>query len=49
MMAVNNLFKKLKVNIDDLKLMIGDLHDYEHLKKEYFQVQRDLIAIDMKS
>lgn len=38
MMAVNNLFKKLKVNFDDLKVMIGELNELQQLKKEYFQV-----------
>ena len=31
-MAVQGLFKKLKGNIEDLKSMIGDLHDLQHLK-----------------
>ena len=31
-MAVQGLFKKLKGNIEDLKGMIGDLHDLQHLK-----------------
>ena len=25
LMAVNNLFKKLKVNFDDMKVMLGEL------------------------
>lgn len=27
LMAVNQLFKKLKVNFDDLKVLLGDLHE----------------------
>jgi hypothetical protein len=42
LMQVNNLFKKLKQHFDDLKGMIGDLHDLETLKRDYFQVERDL-------
>lgn len=42
-MAVQGLFKKLKANIEDLKGMIGDLHDLQHLKDEYFQVERELV------
>ena len=42
LMQVNNLFKKLKQHFDDLKGMIGDLHDLETLKRDFFQVERDL-------
>jgi hypothetical protein len=42
LMQVNNLFKKLKQHFDDLNGMIGDLHDLETLKRDYFQVKRDL-------
>lgn len=42
LMQVNNLFKKLKQHFDDLKGMIGDLHDLETLNRDYFQVERDL-------
>lgn len=35
-MQVNNLFKKLKQNFDDLKGMIGDLNDLETLKRDFF-------------
>jgi len=43
MMAVNSLFKKLKLNFDDLKLLIQDLIDLKRLKAEYFfQVDRDI-------
>ena len=41
-MQVNNLFKKLKQHFDDLKNMLGDLHDHETLKRDFFQVERDL-------
>lgn len=27
LMAVNSLFKKLKVNFDEIKVMISELHD----------------------
>jgi hypothetical protein len=37
-MAVNSLFKKLKVNFDDLKVMLGELNDLQHIKQEYFSV-----------
>lgn len=42
MMAVNPLFKKLKLNFDDLKLLIQDLTDLNHLKASYFQFTRDI-------
>ena len=48
-MAVNSLFKKLKLNFDDLKLMIGDLNEIQTLKHDYFLVQRDLQDIEIRS
>lgn len=35
-MAVNQLFKKLKVNFDDLKVLLGDLHELQQLRSDYF-------------
>lgn len=49
MMAVNSLFKKLKLNFDDLKLLIQDLVELNHLKAEYFQVNRDIQIKQVKS
>ena len=42
LMQVNTLFKKLKQHFDDLKGMLGDLHDHQTLKRDFFQVERDL-------
>jgi hypothetical protein len=41
-MAVNGIFKKLKVNFDDLKVMIGELNELNQMKKEHFMVERDI-------
>ena len=35
-MAVNNLFKKLKVNFEDIKVMLGELNGLQTIKHEYF-------------
>lgn len=48
LMAVNSLFKKLKVNFDDLKVMLGELNDLQHIKQEYFSVQRDIAIREIK-
>jgi hypothetical protein len=36
LMAVNSLFKKLKINFDEIKVMIGDLQELQTVKLEYF-------------
>jgi hypothetical protein len=36
LMAVNSLFKKLKVNFDDMKVMLSELNELQTLKQEYF-------------
>ena len=38
LMAVNGLFKKLKVNLDDIKVMISDLQEVESAKNEFFHL-----------
>ena len=38
LMAVNSLFKKLKVNFDDVKAMLGELNELGQLRQEYFGV-----------
>jgi hypothetical protein len=38
LMAVNQLFKRLKVNFDDMKVMLGELNELQTIKKEYYQV-----------
>jgi len=35
-MAVNSLFKKLKVNFDDMKVMLNELNELQVIKQEYF-------------
>jgi hypothetical protein len=42
LMAVNTLFKKLKLNFDDIKVMIGEVNELQHLKQEVYQVQREI-------
>lgn len=42
LMAVNSLFKKLKVNFDEIKVMIGDLQELQTVKLEYFQLQKEI-------
>ena len=38
LMAVNNLFKKIKVNFDEIKDMISDVIDMQSTKAEYMQL-----------
>lgn len=42
LMAVNSLFKRLKVNFDDMKVMLGELNELQAVKREYFEVQREI-------
>jgi hypothetical protein len=36
LMAANGLFKKLKVNLDEIKVMIIELTDMQNTKGEFF-------------
>ena len=36
LMAVNSLFKKLKVNFDDMKVILNELNELQVIKQEYF-------------
>lgn len=35
-MAVNGLFKKLKVNLEEIKGMLNEINEVQTLKAEYF-------------
>lgn len=41
-MAVNSLFKKLKVNFDEIKVMISELQDLQSVKGEFFALQKEI-------
>ncbi len=38
LMAVNSLFKKLKVNFDEIKVMISELHELQVVKSQFFNL-----------
>lgn len=48
LMAVNSLFKKLKVNFDEIKVMISELHDLQSAKSEFFLLQREIQEREFK-
>lgn len=48
-MAVNSLFKKLKVNFDDVKVLLGELSELAGLRQDRFQVQRDIQEREVRS
>ena len=47
-MAVNSLFKKLKVNFDEIKVMISELHDLQSVKADFFALQREIQEREFK-
>ena len=49
LMAVNSLFKKLKVNFDDMKVMLNELNELQTIKQEYFQVQKEIQEREIKT
>ena len=47
-MAVNSLFKKLKVNFDEIKDMIANVVDLNSTKSEYLQMQKKIQEREIK-
>ena len=47
-MAVNSLFKKLKVNFDEIKDMIANVVDLNSTKSEYLQMQKEIQEREIK-
>ena len=48
LMAVNSLFKKLKVNFDEIKDMIANVVDLNSTKSEYLQMQKEIQEREIK-
>lgn len=47
-MAVNSLFKKLKVNFDEIKVMINELSECQQAKTDYFLLEKEILDKDLK-
>ena len=42
-MAVNNLFKKLEINFDEIKVMISELKKMQTAKTDFFNLEKEIL------